>query len=458
MFVFGNVKGITSRVLAPLDDFSSGGGLNTVHDDDFLDEEGLKLNDTGGNNNDDIIAPENIILADNLSDAQKTFIEANKDKAIVTFSKDGDALDANGKVIIKASEITLENNDTDEYEAGTEIVVGEDTYTIDENGNLIDKDGNIFKEKKDVKSYIDSINTNDNDNDDSIIGSVIKAVGVEIKDAKGNPVQYSDDLLGISNYFKDAVEAKFKDLEETTEVNLFRRFPVLKNAYDYLVVNNGSLEGFNNVTDYARITVDDNNVEQHVSIIKEYYNQKGIKESDASDFIAMFKDKGILLNKAKEYLGILKEDQKQHNTQLKEQREQVEAQTRENARRNWETIVNTVNSGTVVGYVIPEVISRNVDGKKVSATKQDFLDYISKNVTDDETQCDIDYAKIPVQQRREQILLQNYLQFTGNDYSSLVNMAFNKKEIDRLKDLKNKSKGNTKIVIKRPASNNNDII
>ena len=85
-----------------------------------------------------------------------------------------DADDLNGGTTEKNVDSDKENNDSNDsdkesLQAGTSIEVGNETYTVDESGNILDKNGNIFKEAKDVKAWLDSFEEVTENNDENAI-------------------------------------------------------------------------------------------------------------------------------------------------------------------------------------------------------------------------------------------------------------------------------------------------
>ena len=50
-----------------------------------------------------------------------------------------------------------DNSSTGELEAGTQVEYENATYTVAENGDLVDKDGKVFKQASEVKDWIKSL-------------------------------------------------------------------------------------------------------------------------------------------------------------------------------------------------------------------------------------------------------------------------------------------------------------
>ena len=75
---------------------------------------------------------------------------------------------------------------TGELAAGDNVEFEGETYTVAENGDLVDKDGKVFKEAKDVKEWIESLQE---ETDDSIsLETIQDAFGQTIVGEDGKPV------------------------------------------------------------------------------------------------------------------------------------------------------------------------------------------------------------------------------------------------------------------------------
>ena len=82
-----------------------------------------------------------------------------------------------------------------DYEVGTVIEIGDDKYTIDDKGNLVDKDGNIFKEAKDVKEFIAGFEQVDNV-DELTMKNILDKVGIEIVDVRIKQINLPPEVSG----------------------------------------------------------------------------------------------------------------------------------------------------------------------------------------------------------------------------------------------------------------------
>ena len=393
------------------------------------DINGMSVNDigdNGGGNNGDGEKPDN---HDNTGEGNKGD-EGNKED-----NKNGDNADVN-------------------LEAGTSIEVGEDTYTVDENGNLLDKNGNIFKEAKDVKSWLNEFeNVTDADKDSISIETIQEAVGVQITDDDDKPVEFENNPEGIKAYIDAVIETAKEEHFETAINTLYQKYPILNDVLNYYIANGNSLEGFGEVPDRSNITIDDSNEAQQEAIIRTAWEEQG-RKGDVESYIAYLKSSGTLLATAKEELVGLQEADEQYRKNIEEEAEHKEAERLQRLENYWNGVYDVIKSRTIAGYQIPEsiIISRN--GQKLSVTPEDFFDYIYRVDKDGKSAYERDLATETPESRRDDEILRAYLKFVGGNYSNLVDMAINKEKVNRLK-LKAKERNTSTVRISKPKTNTN---
>lgn len=401
--------------------------LNTGKIDHDID--GIPVNDigdNGGGNNGDGGKPDN---PDNTGEGNKDDEGNKKD------NKNGDNADVN-------------------LEAGTSIEVGEDTYTVDENGNLLDKNGNIFKEAKDVKSWLNEFeNVTDTDKDSISIETIQEAVGVQITDDDDKPVEFENNPEGIKAYIDAVIETAKEEHFETAVNTLYQKYPILNDVLNYYIANGNSLEGFGEVPDRSNITIDDSNEAQQEAIIRTAWEEQG-RKGDVESYIAYLKSSGTLLATAKEELVGLQEADEQYRKNIEEEAEYKEAERLQRLENYWNDVHDVIKNRTIAGYQIPEsiIISRN--GQKLSVTPEDFFNYIYRVDKDGKSAYERDLATETPESRRDDEILRAYLKFVGGNYSNLVDMAINKEKVNRLK-LKAKERNTSTVRISKPKTNTN---
>ena len=154
-------------------------------------------------------------------------------------------------------------------EAGSSLEIGDEKYTVDDKGNVLDANGNIYKEAKDVQEWIKSFDKVDETDDSNTISidAIQDAIGVEITDDNENVIKFDNSADGIKNYVNAVIESA-KEETTTAAINgLFQKYPILPDVINYYVANGNSLEGFGQLPDRSGITIDDSNEAQLEAII-----------------------------------------------------------------------------------------------------------------------------------------------------------------------------------------------
>ena len=135
------------------------------------------------------------------------------------------------------------NSSTGGLEVGTNVEFEGKKYTVAENGDLVDADGKVFKEAKDVDEWIKSLEV-DEPGAEVNIENIRKAMNIDITDENGNPVEFTDDIEGVKSYINSAIELKSNEVAAAAVNKVFVDNPILKQFVDYLTVNGGDPRGF----------------------------------------------------------------------------------------------------------------------------------------------------------------------------------------------------------------------
>lgn len=365
-------------------------------------------------------------------------VDANKDEdenSNENGNKDGDRKDS-----------TTE----EPLQAGTSIEVGDETYTVDEAGNVLDKNGNIFKEAKDVKEWLDSFDkVDDTDGENTIsIDSIREAVGIEITDDNDKPIEFENSPAGIKAYIDAVIDTAKEEHYETAINTLYQKYPILNDVLNYYVANGNSLEGFGEIPDRSNITIDDENEAQQEAIIRTAWKERGQK-GDVEGYLAYLKSSGTLLATAKEELAAIQESDRQYRDELAAEAERKENERIQRLEKYWNNVHDVVKSRNIAGYQIPDSIIINRNGQKISVTPEDFFNYIYRVDKDGKSAYERDLEAETPESRRDDEILRAYLKFVGGNYSNLVEMAINKEKVNKLK-LRAKERNTSTVRINKP--------
>lgn len=364
----------------------------------------------------------------------------------------GDKPDTNGNKDDK-DKPNPDNKDDVNLEVGSTVQVEDKTYTVDKDGNLVDEEGKIFKEAKDVKDWIKSFDKVEDEEETISIETIRKAVGIDITDDNDKPIEFENTVEGIKAYVDAVIETAREEHYETAINTLYQRYPVLSDVLNYYIANGNSLEGFGEIPDRSGITIDDSNEAQQEAIIKAAWTEQG-RKGDVESYIQYLKSSGILLATAKEELAGLQEADKQYREQLEAEAEKKEQERIKELQEYWNGVHEVVKSRQIAGYQIPENIIINRNGQKLSVTPEDFFNYLYRVDENGMSAYNRDLAAQSRESRRDDEILRAYLMFVGGNYSNLVNMAINKEKVATLK-LRAKERNTTTVRINKPKPTNN---
>lgn len=362
---------------------------------------------------------------------------------------------------VDSTDINNEKNNNDDVEdnvnddniltSGTSVEVGDETYTVDDKGNLVDKDGNIFKEAKDVKSWLDEFDKIDSEKEVISIANIQEALGVEITDDNDKPIEYENTPQGVKAYVDAVIETARQEHFEAAINTFYQKYPILNDVLNYYIANGNSLNGFGEIPDRSNITIDETNEAQQEHIIRAAWEEQG-RKGDVTGYINYLKSSGTLLATAREELQGLQEADKNYREQLAKQAEETERKNAEMLQSYWNGVHEVVKSRNIAGYQIPENIIINRNGQKISVTPNDFFNYIYRVDQDGKSAYERDLAKETPESRRDDEILRAYLKFVGGNYSNLVDMAINKQKVETLK-LRAKERNKPTVRISKPKVN-----
>lgn len=331
---------------------------------------------------------------------------------------------------------------------GYSVEVGDETYTVDEKGNLVGKDGKVFKEAKDVAEWIKEFDVADDDSKEISIETVQDTIGIEITDDNDKPIQFDNTPEGIAAYVNAVIETSREEHMEAAINTLYQKYPIIQEVLNYYIANGNSIEGFGELPDRSNITIDDTNEAQQENIIRTAWEEQG-RKGDVNAYIQYLKSSGTLLAVAKEELAGIQEADKQYREQLEKEAEEQEKQKIQQLEKYWNDVKQVVDSRKIAGYTIPDNIIINREGQKYSATPQDFFNYIYRVDNEGKSAYERDLVKETPESRRDDELLRAYLKFVGGNYSNLVDMAVNDKEVAKLK-LIAKERKTSSIKVRKP--------
>ena len=361
---------------------------------------------------------------------------------------------------------TDESNDspTGELNVGDSIDVEGTVYTVAENGDLVDADGNVFKEAKDVQDWLKSVEVEDeNASNDLSLESIQNAIGITITDEDGNNVAFTDDAEGVKAYVDSVISLKSNELQQAAINRLYQDNPLLKQFQDYVQLT-GSPRGFGDIPDRSGIVLDKNNEAQLIAVIKMGAQEFGNKSLN-DNYIKYLRDGGGLYDEAKQQLAALVEKDTNYRQEIERQAQEQRDNEMRETMEYWSRVNKLIEGRVISGYRIPESFTKEVNGKKIVVTPKDFYEYVSAPIEDEQGRRGTAYQHALNNLSNEEYLnreiLDAWLMFTGGTYKDLIDMAVKEEKVRQLR-VKAKENRSTKAVkvIKKSAgkSSIDDII
>lgn len=305
------------------------------------------------------------------------------------FNENGDIVDKDGNVVKSFDDVY---ND----------VLSEEDQKFDDDGNLIDDDGKIIK----TKAQLDA--------EKSYVNKLAQETGYEFKDENGNPKTYADNEEGLQEFVDDLVNVRLQEQQE----QFFSQNPTLAEISKHLLTG-GTLEDFQQSVDYDKIDVDNLTETQKLAYIEKSFKVKGFNDARIQANLQRVKDG----NQVDEELKFAFEDLKAHEKAVSEERdaklqEQIAQQERENA-AYWNEVQQTITQGKVKELTIPE------------QDKVGFFEYLARPVKNNLSQAMLDRKgeDIPT------TLMFDYLRYKGYDLSKLVDSKAKTTKVNSLRDL-----------------------
>lgn len=387
--------------------------------------------------------------------------EPNNDDPKNNNKTDGDGRNNNVDTTVNNTDDKNNNNNDNQVddndlvvEPGSVITIGEDTYTVDAEGNLIDKNNKVFKEAKDVKDFLKQFEVDDTDDKENAIdvAKIIEKVGFEVTDENDKPITFENTPDGVASYINEVLDAKRTEYAQAGVQQLINKFPIVSDFLNYYVANGNSYEGFGQVRDRSTITIDENNTAQQEAIVREAFKESG-KVGSIDDYISFLKSTNRLLDAAKQDLATLQENDKRVKAEQAEAAQRKIEEDKKAEIAYWGKVKSAIDKKEIAGYKIPETILINKNGKQSAATADDFFNYLYQVDDKGFSRYERELMETPEEEQLQNDLLRAYLKFTGGNYSNLVDLAIasEKTKTLRLKAAEQRRKSSIKIT--KPAAN-----
>ena len=329
-----------------------------------------------------------------------------------------------------------DNPSTGELAEGDELEYDGQVYKVDANGNIVDNKGNIFKEAKDVKEWLKSVDVADEKDIQTLdVASIRDALGFEITDEDGKPIEFTNDVNGVKSLVDSVIDIRSKELQEAAINRLYQDNPLLKQFQDYVQLN-GTSRGFGEIPDRSGIQLDKDNKAQQIAVIKMAAKEFGNKSLN-DNYIKYLDDSGSLFAEAQTQLAALVEKDNNYRKNIEEEAARQREEQLNEMKEYWGRVNSLITSRNIGGYKIPESFTKEVDGKKIVVTPNDFYKYVSTPIQREDGSSSTDYQRdlnnLSDEEYLNREMLDAWLMFTGGTYKDLIDMAVKEDEVRRLK-------------------------
>ena len=329
---------------------------------------------------------------------------------------------------------------------------------------MVDANNNVFKAAADVQDWIKSLDVEEGDDTELNLANIQKAIGLEITGEDGNPIEYTDDVNGIKAYVSDVIANSYAEAEQAAYTRIYNDNPLVKSFIDYITIH-GDARGFGEIPDRSGVELDKDNEVQQQNIIlmaAQEFGNKSVNEN----YIKYLKDSGALYDEAKSCLEALQEKDKQVREQIAQQAKAQEEAEIERANQYYNYVNNLIKGRTIGQYSLPETFVKEVNGQKVTVNLDDFYDFVSRPVTDNEgitynSAAEMLFNKLPFEKQVEMNMINNWLLFTGGTYKDIVDMAIKENQVKVLKLKTKQQSTNGTVRITKPTNNKfnaNDLV
>ena len=383
----------------------------------------------------------------------------------------GDAIDGDGKVVKTKAELEILKTpapvltEEQKLEAtkllektaaieaqlipDAEIEIDDVKYKLNKDGAAVDATGKVIKTKAEIKTLLLAAPEVVADLD--YVNEIQKVTNLSIIGENGQPNTYENTLPGITTYVQDVFKEGNKIGATQYEQSLISKYPILPSILEHLNIH-GDLKDFIADIDYSKVIIgDDEN--QHIDIFTKAKLAQGLSQAEINDMVSYYKADKKLKSAAETGLTYLKTAEITKTTDRANASAQAKALADAEKTTYWNEINKIVTSKQIIlgdkKFAIPDVIKiKSDDGKIVTKTSKDFIDYIQKPLTFKiegqiytMTQLEYDEAVEDIKRTPHNDLFDAYRKFTKYDDSQLIAAAASNNAVKQIIKLKTKAGG-----------------
>jgi hypothetical protein len=341
---------------------------------------------------------------DGLSDDQKAIrTELLEKHGGHTFDQDGNIIDKDGNIHKSFDDLL-------------KYALEDDTLTVDADGNQVDEDGNIVKTRLEIARETTAINR------------IHENSGYEFLDDNGNVKVYEDTDDGVMEFSTDFAENRFNDWRQA----FFNQNPVLAEVAKHLLSGH-DISTFHKPVDYSQIDTTKLSDAEKEMYVRRSLELSGMNNGRINGLVELFKSSQTMDREVLNALDHLEAYEAQAVQQRDADYQAMEEQREADMEKYWDGVEETVTKGNLGDIKIPE------------NEKQAFFDYLATPIDDaGNTRELVDRENEDL----ERTLTFAYLRFKGYDLNALVK---NKVTLAKAQSLRERLRKSSKL---KQGSNN----
>lgn len=360
-------------------------------------------------------------------------------------------------------------------EDGNNIEIDGIVYSLDENGNAVDSDGNIKFTKEQIASMEEETDDNKPTLSDNYIDAISKLSGIIIKDEKGNDIKYDSTVEGFAKRESDIKALGEKEGFEKGFNKYLAANPDIASIIEYKN-KFGTIEGYSANKDFSKVEIIDDE-ELLKDLIYKAEIQKGTSPERAKRIVEFAKANNTLKDDATESLEWLRKHQADEIAAIKAKEEadykaEIEKEIKfygvsyeddgkvkiYDAPGSLYDLV--VVKGQIGEYAIPQegLRIKTNDGEKL-ISRQELFDYFSRPIKEINgmvySQAQLDEI---VRLSNPAELAMRFIMNLNGGVEQLIKTTIAKQEVKRLKSMTSKPNRNNGIPKRTTLSKDDKIV
>jgi hypothetical protein len=311
----------------------------------------------------------------------------------------------------------VEKKDEVPAEEAKAVTVDDVTYQLNDKGDAIDKDGNIFK----TKEELDSLQAQEDEL--PLVEEILQKSGYKFTDDKGKPKVYDDTPEGLLDLANDIATEKNK----VSIKKFFDQFPSVKEYAEHLQRGGTDDQYFQKrSTSWTNVKFDEKDEALLTNAVVAQLMTTGMTKEHAEATAKLYKETDKLKDFGKAAYTTLVNSEKEKDRLDKADFEKRQKEQEDKDTKHWNNVKSVITKGALNNITIPET------------EREEFFNYIAFAADESgNAKADIDEANLPIEQK----LQIKYLIFKGVNLDALIKNAV---KTDKARSLRDRTRSGQK--------------